>query len=281
VQFGLPYGVNNQDGQVRTQEASEIVAYGRAHGIDTVDTAIAYGESELRLGEIGMQGWRVITKLPAVPSGVHDIAQWMRESVEQSLRRLKVTTLQGLLLHQPLQLFSSEGDAIYEGLLALKRQGIVEKIGVSVYSPDDLEQLCLRFHFDLVQAPFNVFDRRLAQSGWLRRLHQLGTEVHVRSVFLQGLLLMEIESRPAQFKRWDALWRRWHTWLADEQLTALTACLAFAFSFAEISRVVVGADSVQQLQEIIATARTSTDVPMPPEILSTDDLELIHPSEWN
>ena len=104
VQFGLNYGIANQQGQVSHDEAKAILDHASAHGIDTLDAAIAYGNSEQRLGEIGVQHWQVVSKLPAIPEGCSDISQWVADSVKESLQRLKIKRLYGLLLHRPQQL---------------------------------------------------------------------------------------------------------------------------------------------------------------------------------
>lgn len=278
VQFGLPYGIANRTGQLELSEAAAILAYARSCGVDTVDTAIAYGDSEQCLGEIGVQGWHVISKLPAMPSACNNVAAWVEESVNASLERLAVPRLYGLLLHRPRQLLGEHGQALYEAMLTLKRREVVEKIGVSVYGPDELDALWSSFRLDLVQAPFNVFDRRLAASGWLKRLHDAGAEVHTRSVFLQGLLLAAAADRPAKFRRWQPLWDAWHRWLKEQRLSALEACLGFVLSHPEIERVVVGVDNLAQLRQIIAHAGSAARTA--PDVLSCDDLELIDPSSW-
>jgi len=280
VQFGLRYGVANQSGQVGRDEVASILDHAWMAGVDSVDTAIAYGESEQRLGEIGVGQWQVISKLPPMPENLADVTAWIQETTQGSLDRLMVSRLRGLLLHRSQQLLGPKGDALYRALIALKDQDKVEKIGISIYGPDELDALCPHFQFDLVQAPFNIFDRRLATSGWLKRLHDAGTEVHVRSVFLQGLLLMGPTNRPGTFNRWQPLWDQWHRWLDDQSITPLQACLGFAISQPEISRVVVGVDSLKQLQEILASVEETPNV-MPPPTLVSGDLDLINPSRWN
>jgi len=279
VQFGLRYGVANTSGQVSPDEVTAILQQARVGGVDTLDTAVAYGESEQRLGEIGVEGWRVVSKLPAMPSDPKDVGGWVEEAVECSLRRLNIDCLYGLLLHRPQQLLEPSGEELHAALVKLKDKGLVEKIGVSIYDPEELDRLWPRFQLDLVQAPFNILDRRIETSGWLTRMRQAGTEVHVRSVFLQGLLLMETDRRPKKFDRWQLLWDRWNQWLIEQALTPVQACLGFAMSRPEVDRVVVGVDNRRQLGEIISAAETR--VPALPTMLKTDDMDLINPSRWD
>ena len=278
VQFGIPYGISNQQGKVSLDAATEILNYAHIAGINTLDTAIAYGDSENCLGGIGVKDWQVISKLPEIPIATNDVSSWVRESVNGSLQRLRTPCLYGLLLHRPQQLLSDKGQEIYNALNLLKKEGLVDKIGISIYSPTELEELCNRFSFDLIQAPFNIFDRSLKQSGWLSRLKLAGVEVHVRSIFLQGLLLMNPANRPAYFNRWQPIWIEWEQWLYTNNLTALQACLSFVLSNPDIDRVVVGVDCLSQLQEILAA--TTIEVVKPHDKLCSDDLDLINPARW-
>ena len=279
VQFGLPYGVANQKGQVAQSEVQEILDLARANGINTLDTAIAYGESERVLGAMALDGFDIITKLPSVPDNCTDISEWVERELEGSLSRLNVSKVDGLLLHSPSQLTSAIGQTLYETLLKKKNEGVVRSIGVSVYSPDELSLLIESFQFDLIQAPFNIIDSRLKEAGLFEKLASSGTQLHVRSVFMQGLLLMSAASRPEKFKHWSSLWSNWEQWLSETNLTPLQACLRHVISIPEIEKVVVGVDSLVQLKEILTALEG--DCPIPPPTLNCSDPHLLNPSLWN
>jgi aryl-alcohol dehydrogenase-like predicted oxidoreductase len=121
-------------------------------------------------------------------------------------------------------------------------------------------------------------DRRLIDTGWLARLRELGTEIHVRSIFLQGLLLMNPADRPRAFDRWSGLWDSYDNWLAEAGLTRLQACVRFALSFPEISKVVVGVDSLDQLKDIVVASRGPA--PRVGDAFRTDEAELLNPARW-
>ncbi len=249
-----------------------------ANGIDTIDTAIGYGDSESCLGAAGIQAFRVVTKLPQLPPDVDDGAMWISRQVVGSLKRLGVTQLYGLLLHSPEQLLGPNGKLISRALQGLKDSGQIRKIGVSVYSPSDLEFATKILRPDLVQAPLNLVDRRFHTSGWMQRLKDNGVEIHVRSVFLQGLLLLPLSAIPKKFLRWHDLWARWHRWLGDHHLSALQACLMFPHSFPQIDRIVVGADSVGQLAQIVHATVGGQQGEFPD--LDCECEDLINPARW-
>jgi aryl-alcohol dehydrogenase-like predicted oxidoreductase len=250
----------------------------RASGIDLLDTAIAYGDSESCLGHADTRDFKVVTKLPAVPEGCADIAAWVEAEVDSSLARLRRDDLYGLLLHRPRQLLEPVGEALVEALEGLKAAGKLQKFGVSLAAPSDIGELTTRMRLDLVQAPFNLVDRRLQTSGWLKRLHEDGVEIHARSVFLQGLLLMRRDRIPQKFSRWNALWDAWHDWLGHSDVSGVRACVGFALGVEEIDRVVIGAQSVAQLQQIIQATGTPGCTGLPQ--LACDAEELIDPSRW-
>lgn len=278
VQFGIPYGVANQTGQVTRAKAKAMLQLAAAHGIGTLDTAIAYGESEDCLGAIGTEGFKLVTKLPPVPDGCSDVNSWVQEQVAASLSRLGVSKLYGLLLHRSDQLLGLNGKKLYHSMQGFKDRGQVQKIGVSIYAPNELEAITKLFQLDLLQAPFNLVDRRLLTTGWLQRLKDCGVEIHTRSSFLQGLLLMPYEAIPSKFAPWAELWSKWHDWLAHHSVTALQACLAYPLSFSEIDHVVVGADSVSQLKQIIEAANYMPQVDLPN--LQCEEENLINPAKW-
>lgn len=279
VQFGLNYGVANTSGQVSSEVASDILQHAHQSGIDTLDTAIAYGESESVLGHIGVQPWKVVTKLPAVPDVCTDVTQWVQAQVQGSLGRIGIDSLHGLLLHRPGQLLEDIGAELFAALQSLKADGLVAKVGISVYGPAELDALSGRYTFDLVQAPLNILDRSLVDSGWAQRLKKDGIEVHTRSAFLQGLLLMPKEKRHAKFDRWKDIWSEWDQWLAETGLSPLQACLRYANKLDCTDRVVVGVDNVAQLEEIIAAAEGV--LPSLPQFKVLQDDRLVNPATWN
>lgn len=278
AQFGLGYGIANTGGPVSRGVAAAMLDLAAATGINKLDTAIAYGNAEARLGEIGIDRFAVVTKLHTPPQGCANVAQWVAGEVASSCARLGVYQLHGLLLHRPLQLLDAFGADLYRALVDLRTRGVIVKLGISIYDPDELTQLVGRFHFDLVQAPFNLIDRRLQTSGWLPRLKDAGVEVHCRSAFLQGLLLMSLDTRPYKFAPWNMLWQRWQAWLRERNASALQVSLSFPLAQPEIDGVVVGADNLEQLRQIIEAASQPVTGDWPD--LACEDLRLVNPTRW-
>ena len=279
VQFGLSYGVANNGGQMSFEESKGIIDLARQSGIDTLDTAIAYGNSEEVLGEIGVDNWNVITKIPEAQLGIENIDAWLQQQIERSIGRLGIARLYAVMLHSTAVLSSDYASKYWNALQELKQQGFIKKIGYSIYNPDELDNHYNNFHPDIVQAPYNVIDNRLETSGWLQRMSEDSVEIHARSIFLQGLLLMSQEQRPAYFRKWDKLWHKWHRWLETEKTTALEAALWFTLKDKRITTMVIGVNSTEQLQEIIDVSKKN--IGLKPFDFSSSDIKLINPSEWS
>jgi len=279
AQLGMPYGVANRVGRVNGASAARMLDVARANGIDTIDTAAAYGESEATLGTIGTSGFRVVTKIGPIPATCPDAADWVVESVRASCGRLRRPSVYGVLLHRSEDLLGPHGAGVADGLRRLPSHGLAERFGVSVYSPDELARAQSVLGGDLVQLPRNPFDRRFDRTGWIRRLADSGVEVHVRSIFLQGLLAMAPSAVPERFSRWRGPLEAWHRWLAARGVGAIEACLSDAMSDPCISRIVTGFDSPEQLAEACALAGRSS-LPAP-DSLAVDDLDLLLPSRWS
>lgn len=278
VQFGLNYGVANNEGITNETEALNILCAAKSNGINTLDTAILYGRSEEVLGQLGVRDFQIISKIPPIPDNVSNVSDWVDEQVQQSLGKMKISSLYALLLHAPSQLLSSKGEDLYNALLKLKDNGIVKKTGVSIYAPGELDAIVNKYDIDLVQSPFSILDTRIIESGWAQKLKDKGIELHARSIFLQGLLLMNHDTRPMKFNFWHKVWSTWDAWLEKQSVSAVDACISFVFQQDLIDKVVVGFESMKQFNQVINS--NIEDISTYPSFTTLND-ELINPSKWD
>ncbi len=283
VQFGVDYGVNSIDGKVKFEEVKRILSYASSKNIDVLDTAFAYGNSEEVLGDANNFNFKIVTKTRHFDNHniTDDDAILLKNDLYGSLEKLKKDNVYGLLIHNADDLLKPNAEKIFEALQKLKKSKKIKKLGVSIYDISQLEYVLNNFEIDLVQLPFNILDRRAIDSGMLENLKRKGIEVHARSIFLQGLLLMSSKNRPSKFNHWGQLWQIWHQWLNDNKITALEATLKYATSSPEISKVIVGVETKSQLEEIIKASSSDVSLPMIPAELYTNDLNLLNPSNWS
>lgn len=285
AQFGSDYGITNRAGQVGADEAGRILSLAREAGIDCIDTARLYGDSEEVIGghhEIASD-LRVITKTPTFGSirDPADARATLTQAFEASLQALRRERIYGLLIHDARDLLGPLGPQLWSALEALKANGRVEKIGVSVYGGEAIDAVLSRYPIAIIQLPFNAFDRRLVAGGQLEALSRAEVEVHARSIFLQGLLLMPADNLPAKFAGLSPGLEKLDKLFAREGLNRLEGLLSVALGRSEISRLVVGVTSAEELQAIVLAAeRAKLAAQINQADLRHVDPRFLDPSRW-
>jgi len=250
VQWGLPYGVSNRFGRTDQAEVQRILGAARQRGVRVLDTAALYGEAEAALGQAGVASFAVVTKTAkfGMPSIGKDQAGDLEATFRRSLALLGLDRTYGLLIHNAEDILVPGGEYLIEALRRLKQDGLVERIGFSIYEGRQVDSLLELFVPDIVQVPINILDQRLLAGGQLARLKSAGVEVHARSVFLQGLLLMPSEAVPAYFEPIKPLLSEWRARAGGQTVTQ--AALAFVRDLDEIDTLVVGVESLAQFEAI-------------------------------
>ncbi len=294
VQFGVDYGVTNAGGKTPASEVARVLELACEYGIDTLDTAPAYGSSEQVLGDFlrGLQGsgsqvptedqgkiFRIVTKTPVFEPGEVSLGAQVRASALRSCERLGVDTLDALLTHRAADVIDPDKREIWSEMERLKAEGRVCKIGVSCYSPEELRSVLDVAWPDVVQVPFSIIDRRFAPL--LEVLAGHGIEVHTRSCFLQGILLVAPATLPVYFAPYVPFLQEIQNRIRQAGLTPLEACLNFALAQGathKIDRVVVGVNDAAQVREIKNSLRE-----LDPSLfngLESADTSLVEPFRW-
>lgn len=276
AQFGLNYGITNRNGKLPQQEITKLLHTAKTHSIDLIDTAVSYGDAEEVLGSQNISIFNVITKLPKLPSSEIEPVIWLNQTVDKSLSKMSKKQLYGFLLHHPRDVIFNKN--LLEEFLRLRETKRVYKIGVSVYCPKELEDIIKVFKPDIVQLPFNILDRRFAETGWLKELADNNIEIHARSVFLQGLLLT---SYSEQVKRFPNFIKLWNSWAALQKSTSRTAgdlAISFALNSPFITRTIVGFETNKQLLEICKLSFDFPDIAL--DKIEKNNLNLIDPRYW-
>ena len=278
AQIGSSYGVANSSKEYSQEAVNALIQSCRLHEIFMLDTAINYGESERKLGLAKIDGFNIITKLPSIPKNTLDVNIWIKTQVLSSLTKLNINSLYGVLLHDPSQLLTRYGADIIHSLQNLQRDGYVKKIGISVYSPEEIDKLFAFDTFNIIQAPFNIIDRRLHSSGAMKRLCDHGVEIHARSIFLQGLLAMNPAQRPEYFLKWSELFSVWDKWINANNYNPVEVCMSYIKEFPEINYCVVGIDNIKQLNNLAKIFFNKTTFNFPE--ISSQDIDLVNPGNW-
>lgn len=282
VQFGMDYGISNAAGKVAKCEVSKILNLAKTNGIAVLDTACAYGDSEEILGDVLVSDhtFSIVTKTPVFEKEIiskSEIAK-LNDTFASSLRKLRQNFIYGLLVHAAEDLLKEGGGRLWDAMCVLKDRGLVKKIGVSIYTAEQIDRVLSKYSIDLIQVPVNVFDQRLLLNGYLKEMKKVNIEIHARSILLQGVLLTRVQELPPHFKPLFHHLRRYYEFVYKYNWTPLQTALGFVLGINELDTVLVGVESILQLQEIMKVAQP-LDYKLFERFAIVDDI-FLNPSKW-
>ncbi len=279
AQFGLDYGISNAEGKPPQEQAHQVIARACAAGISLLDTASAYGDAEAVIGRCADAGaMAVVTKTPRLTGDSVDRVTTLETAFAFSLARLGRSRVHGLLIHQPADLDGKAGDAVWSAMREIKESGRAAKLGVSVYARSELDAVLDRFEPDLVQLPLSLLDQRALRDGTIEELRARGIEIHARSLFLQGLIFLPLEGLAPYFAPIAGRLADLHQAIGEAGSTPLAAALHFGCR-SGVDRIVVGVQSVSQLEESLAALETELDIDY--SRFAVDDPLFVEPRRWN
>jgi aryl-alcohol dehydrogenase-like predicted oxidoreductase len=277
AQFGMDYGINNQRGKIPEKEVFEILCEASRSGIDTLDSAYAYGDSEAVIGNFireSKKDFKIVSKSPK-----YEIEE-MENIFDSSLKQLGINAFYGYLIHS----FDHyrKYPEIWNKLEKLKSDEKIEKIGFSLYFPSELDYILEKnLNIDIIQVPYSIFDQRFAQ--YFQELKNNGVEIHVRSVFLQGLVFRNPGELDYYFIKIKEKLVNLNSLSIKQNIPIVALCLNFAALNRSVDKVVVGVDSLNNLKEIVSSLDYHGDVQNIFSKLSwfkEEDENIILPFNW-
>ena len=276
--FDQIYGIKKNF--IKKSEIKKLFDLALKNKIKTIDTSPLYNKSEKIIGLLNNNRFKIISKIPKPPKNIkrENIKKWLKQNVMISLKNLKIKKFECLLLHNANSLLCKNGDEIYKGIRNMKINGFTSKIGVSIYDFNVLDKILKKFKFNLIQAPFNILDQRLVEKGWLQKLKKRKIEVHARSIFLQGILLLKHNQLPKKLIKLSKKLMVWENWLKKNKFSSLQVCLSFVLNQRQLDGIVVGYNNINQLNQILKLKQIKNNFSLPN--LNIKDKKLIDPREW-
>ena len=275
VQFGLNYGINNSIGMPTITEMSEIFKMANFLHIDMLDTAHVYGNAESKVGEFSGGNYKVVTIFSKVTN-----EEELFNEFQISLNNLKTNSVYGYMAHSADTLI--QNPKLWQSLQKLQLENKTQKIGYSLYSPEQLMKLLdLNLIPDLVQIPYSLLDRKF--EFFLPKLVSLGVEIHVRSVFLQGLYFMNLEKLPNKLSPLKSQLQKLHSCCNTHNVEIGSLALNYVVSNPNIHKVVIGIDSSLQLQQNINAIENwhhNQQLLDCVNDINIENVELLNPANW-
>ena len=282
AQFGLKYGLNNEK-KISLSEIRKIIEYTvnqKAFGY--LDTATAYGNSENIIGNVLKKNhsFKIITKSDFIKEDIINtkVIEKFKKNFFLSLKKLKQKKIYSVLIHNSADLFKKNSELLYRELKKLKKKNLIQKIGVSVYNKKEIDMILSYYDFDIFQLPCNILDQRLIHNNTLEKLFSKKIEMHARSVFLQGLLLMEKKKLPIYFKEINKKIIKLNDQLVKYDITPLQAALSFVANLNKFKTLIVGFNNFTHIKEIANCEFLK--LPFKTDDLFCNDEKFIDPRFW-
>ena len=282
AQFGTPNGINGS-GAVSHFELGKILSIAALSGMDLIDTSHIYGTALKCLGRysqlIQKRNFRIVLKIPKIDGRINFSAiQKVREAFYQDLKALKSDYVSTVMVHAASDLLRPGSDLLFNFLLSVRHMGICDKIGVSVCEPFEIERITSRYNIDVCSFPMNVFDQRFNRN-LLERLKDGGLELHARSIFLHGgLLLMKFKDIPMRIRSLVKFSK--FTALKGFKRSPISYPLNYLWQNELIDYGVIGVDSARQLTDILYVYR-GIKIPINFSEFADNNPDIINPSSWD
>jgi len=276
AQFGMNYGISNNSGKTTNNELNKIFSILGKKNINFLDTSMNYGDSYKVLKKHNLKNFNIISKIPKITKK-NQVEKLIFKKVLLSLKKLKIDNFYGILLHNQDDMMSSNSDEIYKALNKLKKDKKIKKIGLSIYNFDDAIKILEKYKFDIIQCPYNVVDRRMEKLSFKNFIIKNKIEIHVRSIFMQGLLLMK--KRPLKFKKYEKNFQAWDEITYKNRINSVLHALNFVMQNKIITKIIVGIENSNQLKDILNNYK-KLKYNYPKKIMSMD-INLINPNNWS
>lgn len=282
VQLGLDYGINNTSGKPSLETSFNILRTAFDNGIRFLDTAEAYGDSQKVIGKFLKENpgrrFKIITKL----SADHCLKEEdFLAHIKTNCKILGIDQLYGYMFHN----YQSFKKSLYlqDQLLIAKKEGIVEKVGISLYENDEIEDTIKNYrYFDFIQVPFNVFDNAHMRKAVLKKAKAEGIEVHTRSVFLQGLFFKKVNNLSSELKALKPYLATLCDLRIKNNVDTQTFALQYVLQKEYIDHVLIGVEDVNQLINNLEVCKKGSYIPHNEiDAIKIKEKALLNPSNWN
>jgi len=272
VQLGLQYGINNTFGQPSLDVAHDILSLAYQNQLEYIDTAFEYGEAQDIICNFQQKRnikFKIITKI------TDKIHHTTLANFASSLPNNQVDIC---LLHNASDINTSALDNLYQ----LQAQGYIDKIGVSIYSNQELRQAIEHPYIQVIQLPYNLLDNTTQKGGLLRQAKEAGKIIHIRSVFLQGLFFKQLDKLPIGLKPLKPYLVKIMEIAKSAKLSMAELALNYVYHNPYIDGVLIGVETPEQLLMNLDSIQPDfpEDIAQQINHINVKDITLLNPSNW-
>jgi aryl-alcohol dehydrogenase-like predicted oxidoreductase len=269
--FTQRYGADST--KIKSNEIKKILNLAKKNNIYQIDTAEAYINKKDVFKNVDKK-FKFSTKI--IPNSKWVSLEFCQKELERHFKSLNNNKIETILFHDVKILFTKIGFKIFRNLEILKKKKYFQKIGLSIYDTQCLSYINTSYDLDVIQCPYNILDRRILTSGWYDKLKSKGIEIHIRSIFLQGLLVNKLVYKKKYFEKWKKKFSEWFIWLENNNISPIDYCFNDLLNY-DFDKIIIGINNSKNLEEVI-NFRTINKNKM--INFSISDKKLIDPRNW-
>jgi aryl-alcohol dehydrogenase-like predicted oxidoreductase len=269
--FTQKYGADRT--QIDYKEIKKILNIAKKNGIYKIDTAKIYLKDKHIFKNIDKK-FKFYTKM--IPDSKWVSLEFCQKQLENHFKIFNTNKVETLLFHDIKILFTKNGKIIFKNLETLKKKKYFQKIGISIYDTNCLNYMISNYNFDVVQCPYNILDRRILTTGWYDKLKNLDKEIHIRSIFLQGLLVNKLVYEKKYFRKWKKVFIDWFQFLEDKNILPIDYCLSDLLNY-DFDKIIIGINNSENLDKIMNFKTVDKNKMIN---FKTSDTNLIDPRKW-
>jgi aryl-alcohol dehydrogenase-like predicted oxidoreductase len=285
AQWGSKYGIVNNNGKINYNEIDKIVKFCLKNNIKIFDTARDYGDSEKIIGKLNKKYSGKIKTISKIKNFNLDNTNFDKKKIRDLILTTHKNTFQnnieGMLIHDDNLIDHKYFPYIWEVLTELKNEFKIKKIGISTYKNNFNKKILKRYKFDIIQLPYNVYDQIRSNNGFFKKLNESNIEIHVRSIFLQGILLQDYRKLKGIFFSIKQHQKKMHNFFKQNGMTIIEGCLS-AIIQNPIHKIIIGCENLNQLKEIYNSLTNICDSKDLNDLkkFTINDRRIINPSLW-
>lgn len=263
---------------LKKTNAKEFFKYLYKKKIKYLDTAYEYKNNEKILSKVNLRSFKIIMKINVEKNKFSK--KKFFEKVKLSLKRYNLKKFYCVMLHGTNSLSTKKKSIAFKTLEEIKRKKLTSKIGYSIYNKEELDKFYFLNKPDIIQGPLNLLNQELLKCGWLKKLKKDRVEFHARSIFLQGLLLKEKDAVPSYFKKYSKYLNKYYNYTKKLNRSKLSTCLNFINNLNNVSKIIIGVDSINHLDDILSLKLTKKLSIKKLNKLNINEKKLIDPRLW-
>lgn len=277
--FNSEYGINNFKFKYKYLKY-DLFKYLKQKKLNYFDSSFNYNLNNEFINNLNFKGSKIITKFSLPKRNKRRFLSQIYNEISNKINIFKIPYFEAILLHDIYDLKTKLNKEVVKILRKLKKEGLVKKIGVSIYSPEDLQIVFSNFQPDIIQAPINIFDSRLINSKWMKTIEKKKIDLQARSIFLQGLLLTDLRKLSKKKISKNLIFKinELEKWCQENNISRLEACLGFINSLKTVKFITVGICSKEELCEILNILNRKRKIKL--KDFSVKNNKLIDPRKW-